>query len=63
MIRISLTKLPFLSSKFMCILHPFLAVFAKNHHRNGRYVSATAIKIITAQEISGQNMLLNQWTI
>ena len=63
MIRIRLAKAPFLSIKFVCILHPFLAVFAKNHHRNGRYISATAIKIITAQEINGQNMLLLQWTI
>ncbi|MCB4398396.1 hypothetical protein [Synechococcus sp. MU1625] len=34
-----------------------MAVFAKNHHRNERYISATAIKIITAQKINGQNMV------
>ena len=58
MIRIRLAKVPFLGSKFMCTLHPFLAVFAKNHHRNGRYVSATVIKVIVAQEINGQAFIV-----
>ena len=47
-----------LGSKFMRILHLFLAVFAKNNQRNERYVGATVIKVIAAQEFNGQNMIL-----
>ena len=52
-----------LGSKFMRILHLSLALFAKNNQRNGRYVSATAIKVMAAPEFNGQNMILLQWII
>ena len=52
-----------LGSKFMRILHLFLPLFAKNNQRNERYVGATAIKVIAAQEFNGQNMILLQWII
>ena len=52
-----------LGSKFMRILHLFLPILAKNNQRNERYVSATAIKVMAAQEFNGQNMILLQWII
>lgn len=58
MIQEIIDKALSLGSKFMGILHLFLAVFAKNNQRNRRYVSATVIKVIAAQEFNGQNMIL-----